>query len=157
MIIDHAFDGLREISFGLAQGLRAGDFGASLLNGLMGEIHHLLNRHIERLRVLFSHDPGLLAQWGQSLAITDPGIPSSASRELMLCVLVRCVRPEQPLCGVGNEQVPIGIDLALNGVSALFLGHLDPKPRRGLDPLPQQGASCGLKEITARTGHRLSS
>jgi hypothetical protein len=30
MIIDHAFDRLGEISFGLAQGLRAGDFGAPL-------------------------------------------------------------------------------------------------------------------------------
>jgi hypothetical protein len=75
----------------------------------------------------------------------------------MGCVLARCVRPEQPLCGIGNDQVPIGIDLALNGVSALVLGHLDPKPRCGLDPLAQQGASRGFKEITARTGRRRSS
>lgn len=62
MIIDLTFDGLREISFGLAQGLRAGDFGAGLLNGLMGQFNRLLDCGIEKLHVLFSHDPGLLAQ-----------------------------------------------------------------------------------------------
>jgi hypothetical protein len=78
VIIDHAFDGLREISFGLAQGLRARDFGAALLNDLMDQIHRLLNRRVERLHVLFSHDPGLLAQWRQSLAIRDPDSRAAA-------------------------------------------------------------------------------
>jgi hypothetical protein len=61
MIIDHAFDGLREISVGLAQSLRASDFGAGLLNRLMGQIDSLLNRRIKRLHVLFSHSHELLA------------------------------------------------------------------------------------------------
>jgi hypothetical protein len=73
MIIDQAFDGLRKINVGLAQSLRASDFGTGLLNRLIGQIDGLLNRRFERLHVLFSHEPGLLAQWGQSLAITDLG------------------------------------------------------------------------------------
>jgi hypothetical protein len=81
----------------------------------------------------------------------------SASFELMPWVRARFTQTEQPLCRVGNEQVPIGIDLPLNGRPALFLGHLDPKPGRGLDPLAQQGASGGCNEIVARTGHRLPS
>ena len=70
----------------------------------------------------------------------------SASLELMLRVRARFARPEQPLCRVGNEQVPIGIDFPLDGRPALFLGHLDPKPGRGLDPLTQQGTSRRLNE-----------
>jgi hypothetical protein len=38
----------------------------------MGQFHRLHDCRIEGLRVLFSHVPGLLAQWGQSLAIRDP-------------------------------------------------------------------------------------
>src|SRR4051794_3931018 len=76
----------------------------------------------------------------------------SASLELMLRVWARFARPEQPLCGIGNEQVPIGIDLPLNGYPALFLGHLDPKPGRRLDLLAQQGAGREFNEIVARTG-----
>jgi hypothetical protein len=75
----------------------------------------------------------------------------------MLRVWARFARPEQPVCGIGNEQVPVGIDFPLNRRPALFLGHLDPKLGCGLDPLAQQGASGGFKEIVARTGHRLSS
>jgi hypothetical protein len=81
----------------------------------------------------------------------------AASLELVLRVRARVARPKQPLGRVGNEQVPVGIDFPLNGRPALFLGHLDPKPGRGLDPLAQQGASRGFKEITARTGRRRSS
>jgi hypothetical protein len=69
MVIDHAFDGLCEISIGMAQSLRASDLGAGLLVGLMGQFNRLLDRCIERLHVLFNLDPGLLAQWGLSLAI----------------------------------------------------------------------------------------
>jgi hypothetical protein len=81
----------------------------------------------------------------------------SAWLELMLRVRARFARPEQPLCGIGNEQVPIGIDFPLNRRPALFLGHPDPKPGRRLDPLAQQGSSGGFNEIVARTGHRLPS
>jgi hypothetical protein len=61
----------------------------------------------------------------------------AASLELMLRVRARFARPEQPLCGIGNEQVPIGIDFPLNRRPALFLGHPDPEPGRRLDPLAQ--------------------
>jgi hypothetical protein len=86
------FDGLRKIGFDLAQGHRAGDFGAGLLDGLMGQFNRLLNRRIERLRVLFSHDPGLLAQWGQSLAIRDPDSRDRISMDVgLLLPLLRGV------------------------------------------------------------------
>jgi hypothetical protein len=78
MIIDHTFNCLREIKFGLAQGLRTSDFSAGLLNDMICQFNRLLNRRIERLRVLFSHNPGLLAQWGQSLAIRDPDSRAAA-------------------------------------------------------------------------------
>jgi len=39
----------------------------------------------------------------------------------MLRTLARFGWPKQPLCGVGNEQVPIGIDFPLNCRPALFL------------------------------------
>jgi hypothetical protein len=81
----------------------------------------------------------------------------SAWLELMLRMPARFARPEQPLCGIGNEQVPIGIDFPLNGYPALLLGHPDPKPGCGLDPLAQQGTGRGFNEIVARTGHRLPS
>jgi hypothetical protein len=56
------FNGMREVGFGLAQSLRAGDFSSGLLDGLMGQFNRLLDRHVERLPVLFSHGPGLIAQ-----------------------------------------------------------------------------------------------
>ena len=61
----------------------------------------------------------------------------AAPPRLMLCALARSARPEQPLCGIGNEQVPIGIDFPLNRRPALFLGNLDPELGRRLDPLAQ--------------------
>ena len=45
----------------------------------------------------------------------------SASLELMLRVRARFARPEQPLCRVGNVQVPVGIDFPLNSHPALLL------------------------------------
>ena len=36
LVLGDASDGLREVSLGLAQGLRASDLGAGLLDGLMG-------------------------------------------------------------------------------------------------------------------------
>ena len=74
MFLSDLFNSLREVGFGLAQSLRAGDFGPGLLDGLMGQFNRLLDRRIERLLVLFSHDPGLLAQWGHSLAVRDPAV-----------------------------------------------------------------------------------
>jgi hypothetical protein len=60
---------------------------------------------------------------------------------------------EQPLYRVGNEQVPVGINLPLDSRSALFPRPSDPKPGHRLDPLAQQSTSRGLNEIVARTGH----
>jgi hypothetical protein len=42
----------------------------------MGRFNRLIDCRIERLHVLFSHEPGLRAQWGQSLAIRSPEYPS---------------------------------------------------------------------------------
>jgi hypothetical protein len=81
----------------------------------------------------------------------------SASLELMLRVQACFARPEQSLCGIGNEQVPIGIDFPLNRRPALVLGHPDPKPGRRLNPLAQQGAGREFNEIVARSSHRLPS
>ena len=57
MFPGNLLNGLREIRFGLAQGLRTSDFGAGLLDDLMGQFNRLLNRRIERVCVLFSHAP----------------------------------------------------------------------------------------------------
>ena len=77
MFLGDLFNDLREVGFGLAQSLRAGDFGPGLLDGLMGQFNRLLDRRIERLLVRFSHDPGLLAQWGHSFAVRDPAAAAS--------------------------------------------------------------------------------
>jgi hypothetical protein len=37
------FNGLREVGFGLAQRLRAGDFSPGLLDGLMSQFNRLLD------------------------------------------------------------------------------------------------------------------
>ena len=61
MFIDDALDRLCKISFRLAQRLRASDFGAGLLDSLIGQINRLSNRRIEGLFVLFRHGKGLRA------------------------------------------------------------------------------------------------
>ena len=72
-------------------------------------------------------------------------------------MLARFTRPKQPLCRVGHEQVPVGINFPLDGRPALLLGHPDPKPGRSLDPLAQLGAGRGFNEIVAHTRRRLPS
>ena len=62
MVFGDAFDGPRQVRFNLAQGLRAGDLGAGLLDHLMGLLNGLLHRLVERLWVLFRHQSGLLVQ-----------------------------------------------------------------------------------------------
>ncbi len=64
MFLGNLPNGLREVGFGLAQSLRADDFGAGLLDDLMGRFNRLIDCRIKRLHVLFSHEPGLRAQWG---------------------------------------------------------------------------------------------
>ena len=61
MFLGDLFNGLHEVGFGLAQSPRAGDLSPGLLDGLMGQFNRLLDRHIQRLDVRFSHDPGLLS------------------------------------------------------------------------------------------------
>jgi hypothetical protein len=90
-----------------------------------------------RERVNAHHRPLLPLRPAPSKRSLVSAFSLSALLELMLRVRARFARPEQPLCGIGNEQVPIGIDFPLNGYPALFLGHLDPKPGRRLDPLAQ--------------------
>ncbi len=64
--------------------LRKVGFGPGLLDGLVGHFNRLLDRRIERLLVLFSHDPRLLAQWGHTLAIrTSIAAPQFGPRECL--------------------------------------------------------------------------
>jgi hypothetical protein len=62
VVIGDAFDGPRQARFNLAQGLRAGDLGAGLRDGLIGLFDGLLHRLVERLCVLFRHQSRLLVQ-----------------------------------------------------------------------------------------------
>ena len=61
VLIDDALDRLRKVSFRLAQRLRASDFGAGLLDSLIGPIHRLSNRGIKGLFVVLRHGNGLAA------------------------------------------------------------------------------------------------
>src|SRR5215217_5848381 len=110
----------------------------------------------KRHKGIDTHHRPLLPPWPAPSKRSLWGAFSLAfSLELMLRVPARFTRSEQPLGHVGNEQVPVGLDLPLDGRPALFLGHPDPKPRRRLDPLAQQGAGRGFNETVARTRHRL--
>ena len=69
LFLGDASDGLREVSLGLAQGLRASDLGAGLLDGLMGLFERRLNGCVERLLGLVRHALRLRVQSGQTLAV----------------------------------------------------------------------------------------
>jgi hypothetical protein len=61
-----ALDGLCKVSLELAQGLRTSNFGAGPFDGLLRQIHRLLNRLLEGLHVRFRHGDELLAKLGQT-------------------------------------------------------------------------------------------